>query len=188
MTGAATPLSVTNRLRVTWDGLWLTAACLVFCSAAIGLIVRGDPVDVGIGLLALLIFGGGGLLAASRVLSRRPILVLDDAGVRLVAPWPRSSAEDTFLAWDDIVLIRACTQAVPHRRGTAGLHYLVFLVGEEADQPFRAPSPWEPRHAVRIRPTWDRSVEEVAAEARRYRPDIGFENRRLLRDASPPNR
>ncbi|MBB4932161.1 hypothetical protein F4561_002981 [Lipingzhangella halophila] len=182
MNDAGEAFTVTRKFRVTWRGVWLFAACLVFSVAGVALIVRGGAaVDTVLGVLAVLLFGGGGLLAASPMLSRRPVLVLDPAGVRVVAPWPRPVSDDLVVPWADIARIRAATQVVPHRGDTMLLHYLVFVPRDATDRALRPPVPWELSYAVRARPTWDRTIEEIVAEARRHRPDLVFEDRRLTR-------
>ncbi|WP_017557593.1 hypothetical protein [Nocardiopsis baichengensis] len=172
--GAA--FAVANRLRVTWEGAWLAVACAVFTGIGAALVAKGGALDIAMGVLAIVLFGGGGLLAASRHLSRRPVLLLDAEGARFPAPWPRSSDDDLVIPWDQVTGIHACTKPLHHRGGTVHLHYLVFLTGQEP--PELPPSPWHPEPAVRIRPSWDRTVEEVVAEARRRRPDLPFTDRR----------
>ncbi|RNL85037.1 STM3941 family protein [Halostreptopolyspora alba] len=182
MDGSSEAFAVTRRFRVTWSGVWLFAACLVLSVTGLALVVRGGtPADVLLGLAALLLFGGGGLLAASPMLSRRPVLVMDDTGVRVLAPWPRSTSGDLVVAWRDIARIRAATQVVPRRGETMLLHYLVFVPRGETGRAFHPPAPWEPSYAVRAHPTWDRTIEEVVAEAHRHRPDLVFEDHRLPR-------
>ncbi|WP_067975569.1 hypothetical protein [Nocardiopsis trehalosi] len=173
------PFKVADRFRFTWNGVWLTVACLVFTGTGVALIVRGGAFDTGMGIIAVVVFGGGGLLAASRVLSRRPVLVLDSTGVCVVAPWPRSASDDVRLPWSDIALVRACTQVVRYRGGAAHLTYLVFVARDEESEPYRPPVPWHPQHAVRVHTTWDHGVEEIVAEARRHRPGLPFDDRRV---------
>jgi|SRR5690625_74759 len=178
MTGATAPFIVANRFRVTWEGAWLTVACAVFTGTGIALILRGGTVDIVMGLLAVLVFGGAGVVSITRILSPRPVLVLDSEGARFPAPWPRSTREDIFLAWDDVALLRACTQVVPHRGGMVSMHYLDFVPLSEADRPFRTPGPWHTDHTVRVRPTWDHSPDEIIEAAHTYRPQLRFEDRR----------
>lgn len=178
MAGATAPFVLTNRFRVTWEGAWLAVACTVFTGTGIALMLRGGLLDVVMGLLAVLFFGGAGIGSIARLLSPRPVLVLDAQGARFPAPWPRSAREDIFLAWDDIALLRACTQVVPHRGGTVNMHYLDLVPTREADRPFRTPPPWGADHAVRVRPTWDHSLDEIVAAAHVYRPGLPFDDRR----------
>ncbi|TQN31908.1 hypothetical protein FHX37_1831 [Haloactinospora alba] len=178
MRNTAEPFTVANRVRVTWEGTWLAAACTIFAGAGAALALRDGSTDTAIGVVALVLFGGGGLLAASRMLSRRPVLVLDEAGVRLVAPWPRPSSGDVFLRWEDIAAVRVCSQLVPYRGAPTALRYLDFVPRGEADQPPQTPGPWQPHHAVRIRESWDHTVADVIAEVRRHRPDMPFEEQR----------
>lgn len=174
--GGGAAFAVTNRLRATWEGAWLTVGCAVFTVIGAALVVKGGALDVVMGVLAIVLFGGGGLLAASRHLSRRPVLLLDDEGVRIPAPWPRSADDDLVIPWKDVTGVCACAKALHHRGGTVFMHYLVFLTEEEP--PELPPSPWRPEPAVRIRSTWNRTVDEVLAEARRHKPDLPFSDRR----------
>ncbi|MBB6171286.1 hypothetical protein HNR23_001346 [Nocardiopsis mwathae] len=178
MTGPTDQFAVRDQFRVTWDGVGLAAGCLIFAGMGAALVVRGGTADIAIGLLAVLMFGGGGLLAASRFLSRRPTLVLDAEGVRVVAPWPRSSDDDLWMDWNDIALIRVCSQDITAQGGAVPQWYLVFVPPHEVARPFQPPAPWRPDRAVRIHRTWDRTVEDVVAEARRRRPGITFDDRR----------
>ncbi|QBI54704.1 hypothetical protein [Streptomonospora litoralis] len=182
MSGASAPFVVTNRFRVTWEGAWLTVACLVFTGIGVALMLRGGVVDIVMGLLAVLVFGGAGAASITRLVSPRPVLELDGHGARFPAPWPRSTREDIVLAWGEISLLRACTQVVPHRGGTVSLHYLDFVPVSEADRPFRTPTPWRSDHAVRVRPTWDHSLDEIVAAVHTHRPEMPFEDRREPRN------
>ncbi|GAB3445199.1 hypothetical protein GCM10027570_15010 [Streptomonospora sediminis] len=178
MTGATAPFVLTNHFRVTWEGSWLALACAVFTGTGIALMLRGGATDLVMGALAVLVFGGAGAVSVTRMFSPRPVLVLDSQGVRFPAPWPRSESDDAVLAWDDVAVLRACTQYVPHRGGTVSIHYLDFVPTDEADRPFRMPTPWRTDHAVRVRPTWDHSADEVIAAARTRKPGLAFEDRR----------
>ncbi len=180
MDGASGTLTVTRRFRVTWRGAWLSAACLVFSATGMALIIRAASTsDVLFGALAVLLFGGGGLLAASPLLSRRPVLVLDEGGVRAVAPWPRRRSHDRTMGWDDIARIRAVTQVVPHRGGTLLLHYLEFVSHDATGRHFAPPTPWETSFTVRAQATWDHTIDEIVAKAHRHRVNLVFEDHRL---------
>ncbi|GAA1785060.1 hypothetical protein GCM10009834_50800 [Streptomonospora arabica] len=178
MAGATAPFVLTNRFRVTWEGAWLAVACTVFTGTGVALMLRGGLVDVVMGLLAVLVFGGAGVVSIARLLSPRPVLVLDGEAARFPAPWPRSAREDIVLPWRDVALLRACTQVVPHRGGTVSMHYLDFVPTSEADRPFRTPPPWRTDHAVRVRPTWNHSLDEIVEAAHAHRPGLRFEDLR----------
>ncbi|MUL43502.1 hypothetical protein FZ103_20400 [Streptomonospora sp. PA3] len=182
MSGATAPFVLTNRFRVTWEGAWLTLACTVFTITGLALMLRGGVVDIIMGLLAVVVFGGAGIASVARILSPRPVLVIDGEGARFPAPWPRSKKEDIFLPWSDIALLRACTQVVPHRGGTVNMHYLDFVPTDEADRPFRTPPPWRTDHAVRVRPTWDHSLDEIIDAVHAHQPELPFEDRREPRN------
>ncbi|SKA23949.1 hypothetical protein SAMN02745673_03267 [Marinactinospora thermotolerans DSM 45154] len=189
---------VKNRLRLTWEGAWLTAGCLIFVIAGIAMIIEGTTTSVVLGIVAVVLFGGGGLLAASRVLSRRPVLEMDDSGVCVTVPWPRSHADDHRLDWDELAGITAYTERIEHRGACVRHHYLAFVPRSRAesaavdsgssDSAERSGAsvecPWELRYATHIRSTWDHSPEEVVAQARRHRPDLPFTDRR---DTSSPS-
>ncbi|MBV2366152.1 STM3941 family protein [Streptomonospora nanhaiensis] len=178
MPGPATPFVVSNRFRITWEGLWLTLACVVFTGIGVALVLRGSPVDLALGLLAVAVFGGAGLVSLSRFLSHRPVLILDEAGVHFIAPWPRGRRDDLSFPWSEVALLRACTQVVPHRGGSVPMHYLVFVNRDEAELPFHPPSPWHTTNAVRVRPTWNHTIGEIIEAAHHYKPDLPFDDRR----------
>ncbi|GAA1115706.1 hypothetical protein GCM10009605_56210 [Nocardiopsis composta] len=180
--------AVVNRRRVTSQGLWLTAACLVFIVIGVALVLRGGLADTVVGVLTVLLFAGGGLLVAGRRLSRRPLLELDSSGVRLLAPWPRRPSDDIFLPWEEVASVCLCRRAVAYADHTHNLDYLHFLTGDEKCEgergPVPPPSPWTVRPGVAVRSTWDRSADEVLAEVRRLRPGLPVADRR----AAPPRR
>ncbi|WP_017596702.1 hypothetical protein [Nocardiopsis potens] len=180
--------AVVNRRRITSQGVWLTAACLVFISIGVALVLRGGPADVLIGAVTVVLFAGGGLLVAGRRLSRRPFLELDSSGVRLLAPWPRRPSDDIFLPWDEVASVCLCRRSVAYADHTHDLDYLHFLAGDEKCEgergPVPPPSPWTVRPGAAVRSSWDRSVEEVLAEVHRLRPALPITDRRT----APPRK
>ncbi len=144
---------------------------------------------LGIGGLALCL--GTALLAVGTMVSGRPALVLDDAGVTVPAPWPLPRGRDRALAWADLAAVCAWAQGPPEgRRGAElGRLYLSFLPpGDGMDSGAellatkitgtgaRATLRW----TVRIRPSWDATVEEIIAAAKRHHPEITVVDRREL--------
>src|SRR5690625_1462550 len=168
MGGTARRFTVTRRFQVTWNGVWMFAACLVFSVTGVALIVRGETTDILFGVVALVMFGGGGALAVSPVLSPRPVLVLDNTGVRIVAPWPRLRSGDLVVPWEDLTLVRAVTRVVPHRGSTMLMHYLVFVPRGAVYRDFPLPAPWEPSYAVQAHATWDHTIDEIVAESHQH--------------------
>lgn len=181
---------VVNRFHPTWNGIWYTVGCAVFITVGVALIVRGTTGGIVVGGLAVLLFGGGGLLASTKALSRRPVLELDSEGVSVVVPWPQTRTDDRRMRWDEVSAIVAHTQLLPFRGGSARHEYLAFVPAgkphdapdaTEQDSPPTTPGvevPWGLRYSAHIRSTWDSGVDEIVAAARRFRPELPFEDRR----------
>jgi hypothetical protein len=153
----------------------------VFAAAAI-------PALPGVGAVLFLAVGTAGVLlcvtglaaTAGRLLARRPILELDDHGVRLPAPWPWPRARDRSLGWPDLGAVVLWSSPVPRGR-RALVEHLAFLPtpgGAERSQPppsaellALAPEdlPGVPttHWSLPISPGWDPGLEEVLAEVRR---------------------
>src|SRR3569833_59323 len=81
------------------------AVALLVFSVIFG--ASGVPSLPGVGAVLYLLVGVAGVLlctaglaaTAGRLLARRPVLGLDDRGVRLPAPWPWPRARDRCLGW-----------------------------------------------------------------------------------------
>ncbi|GAA3758219.1 hypothetical protein HDA32_001900 [Spinactinospora alkalitolerans] len=194
MASPARSFTVRSRFRFTWEGVWLAAGCLVFVAAGVAMVLEGSRGTVVLGTLAIVLFGGGGLLASSSSLSRRPVLEMDDEGVCVAVPWPRNRIEDHRLPWDRIAGITAYTQKIPYQGGTAQHHYLAFVPQREHPSPSadgEVPSiepPWELRYSLHIRSSWNHDVAEIVEEARRRRPDLHFTDRRAPGARIPDDR
>lgn len=151
---------------------------------------------LGWGLVLTVLFGGGTVLLVGQLISRRPVLVLDDAGILLPTAWPRRRGADRALAWAQVSSLHAYTQLLHFRGGTHRQHYLAFVpVDGVASQPAsrrerwstalsRAPSVAGLRYSVHVQAGWSATVEEVMAAARRYRPGLPIVDERDL----PPRR
>ncbi|NKZ03774.1 hypothetical protein HGB48_08445 [Actinomadura latina] len=179
------------RNRVTWRGVWQVVAFLILFIASVGFITSGVVRGAGVGSITfmllgvagLVLFGAGLLLSAGGMLARRPVLVLDAAGVRRPARWPMPRGSGRSLPWDEVHAIAAL------RRGMAGTRrgeqdYLVFLPTPElvelartTDRPqlvaltmrdvpsTAAAVPW----CFAVEPAWDATLPQVVKEARRRR-------------------
>ncbi|PSK98197.1 hypothetical protein CLV63_106245 [Murinocardiopsis flavida] len=188
---------VVNRFHPTWNGIWLTVGCVVFTAVGVALILRGTTGGIIIGGMAVLLCGGGGLLAATTRLSRRPVLELDSDGVTVVVPWPQTRTDDRRMHWDEVAAIVAHSQILPFRKRTARHDYIAFVPAgapreapeaTETDSPPSTPGvevPWRLRYSAHIRPTWSAGVDGIVAAARRFRPDLPFEDRRGEPAAAP---
>jgi hypothetical protein len=164
------------------------AGCvLVLLAFSVIFTVTAVPALPGVGAVLYLILGlAGGLLcaaglvtAAGRFLGRRPVLELDEHGVRLPAPWPLPRARDRFVRWADVAAVVLWSSPVPRgRRGLA--HHLAFLPTPESagaaappsaellalgleDLPGVASTRW----ATPIHPGWDTGADQVIDEVRR---------------------
>jgi hypothetical protein len=149
--------------------------------------VTAVPALPGAGAVLYLLVGVAGVVAcvaglaamAGRLLlARRPVLEIDERGVRLPAPWPWPRARDRSLGWADLAAVVVWSRPVPRgRRGVADL--LAFLPVEDRvgatppsaelvalgldDLPGVATTHW----AVMVSPGWDPGVDDVLAEIRR---------------------
>lgn len=149
---------------------------VVFAAAAVpALPGAGAFVFLFVGVAGIVLCASGLVAAAGRSLGRRPVLELDDEGVRLPAPWPWPRARDRYLRWADVASVVLWSE--PGRRSTA--EHLAFLPAREsagdpppsvalvalglADLPGVTTAQW----ALPVSPGWDTAVEEVIAEVRR---------------------
>src|SRR4051812_33149790 len=86
--------------------LVLLVFSVVFAAAAVpALPGAGAFVFLFVGMAGIVLGAGGLVVAAGRSLPRRPVLELDDEGVRLPAPWPRTRARDRYLHWADVAAV-----------------------------------------------------------------------------------
>lgn len=164
-----------------------TAGCaLVLLVFSAVFTVTAVPALPGAGAVLYLLVGVAGVASCvaglvamtGRLLARRPVLEIDERGVRLPAPWPWPRARDRVLGWADLAAVVVWSR--PVQRGRRGLADLVAFLpaGDEAeptppsaelvalglgDLPGVATTRW----AVAVSPGWDPGVDDVLAEIRR---------------------
>jgi hypothetical protein len=145
----------------------------------------GAVLYVTVGVAGIVLCAGGLVTAAVRLLAGRPVLELDDQGVRLPAPWPWPRARDRFLRWADVAAVVLWSNPVPHGRRALADH-LAFLPTRESAGPAspsaelhaliqaepaesaRVPGVATAHWALPVSPGWDAGVEEIIAEVRRH--------------------
>jgi hypothetical protein len=180
------------RLRPTRRALTqLTGRVLLTVVSAL-FIVGGaaDPASFGgvlfllLGVAGVALFGGSALVMTGNLLARRPVLEIDEAGIRRPAGWPRRASR--LLPWDDLAAVGAWSQGITAGRGNR--QYLTFLPRGEADHPpvgaetltikmTGVPGVAEPRWSIPVSEAWDRTIEDVVTAVRRHR-DVPFADRR----------
>lgn len=164
------------------------AGCaLVMLAFSVVFVAVAVPALPGLGAVLYLLVGAGGavlctvaLLAyGGRLLARRPVLELDERGVRLPVPWPWPRTRDRCVPWTDVAA--AVVWSTPSPRGRRALaDRLAFLPsGESAGAarpdpelvalgadalPGVAAADW----AVPVSARWHPGVDEVLAEVRRH--------------------
>lgn len=166
------------------------AAPLVLLAASVAFVAGGvrDAASLGgvvftvLGVLGIAAFGAAVVVGAGGLISARPVLELDEDGVRRPAPWPRSRRADRLLPWPEVSALCLVRRGVPTRRRGVQDH-LIFLTGEEAAEHARSaakpqlvaltltePPPGVEASPWRFEPasTWDASLKDIAAEARRH--------------------
>jgi hypothetical protein len=164
------------------------AGCvLVLLAFSVIFAVTAVPALPGVGAVLYLILGLAGTLlctaglvaAAGRLLGRRPVLELDEHGVRLPAPWPLPRARDRFVRWADVAAVVLWSSPVPRGRRAFAEH-LAFLPTPESAGPSSPPSAEllalrlddlpgvaSTHWATPIHPGWDTDAEQIIAEIRR---------------------
>jgi hypothetical protein len=209
------PLEV--RLRATAPGVrgFLTALITAVTSALFVVGGAAHPATFGgvlfilLGVAGLALCAAGALVFLGQATGRRPVLELDDQGVRVPAVWPRSRRADRVLPWPDLAAVCAWSQGPPSgsRGGSDFPHHLAFLPAAGSPATSAAISPATGgegrtppengaellavkvadvacvptlRWAVPVRPGWDTTVEEVAKAVRNHRADVPFIDRRDL--------
>lgn len=165
---------------------------LLLSGVSVAFIVIGaaDPASFGgilfllLGVVGVAMFTSSTIAMTGTVLARRPVLEVDDEGVR--RPGTRPFRAERLLRWDDLAAVCAWSQGIPAGRGQH--HYLTFLPRGDADQPPAGaeilavkvrglPGVPEPRWSMEIGPGWDTPVEEVVTAVRRHR-DVPCVDRR----------
>ncbi len=187
---SADPVQV--RLRPTLRTVAQVIGRLLLTGVSVLFIVGGgaDPASFGgvlfllLGAAGVALFGSSALVLTGNLVARRPVLEIDDEGVRRPAGWPRRASR--LLRWDDLAAVGVWSQGVPAGRGHR--QYLAFLPRGEADRPAAGaeilaikmtgvPGIAEPRWSIPISEAWDRTAEEVVTAVRRHRP-VPFADRR----------
>ncbi len=186
---AGAPFAV--RVRASWRDVWQLLATLILLAASAAFVAGGLTEGGGMGgvlftvfgLAGFALFGTGLVVAGGQMLTRRPVLELDDEGVRRPARWPLPRRAGRTLPWDDVQAIAAL------RRGVGGTRkgerdYVVFLRTPELaemartwdrprlvaltmrDVPATAEAvPW----CFGVERGWDASLPRIVKEARARR-------------------
>jgi hypothetical protein len=182
------------RLRATPRTVAQLAGRLLLTGVSALFIVGGaaDPASFGgvlfllLGAAGVALFGSGALVMTGHLAAMRPVLVIDDQGVRRPAGWPRPRRADGLLRWEELVAMGAWSQGIPTGRGHR--QYLAFLPrgaaghaagGAEilAIKMAGVPGVAEPRWSIPISAGWDRGVEDIVAAVHRHRA-VPFADRR----------
>ncbi|GLW62274.1 hypothetical protein Arub01_05180 [Actinomadura rubrobrunea] len=194
------------RTRPTPRAAGQAVALALLVAASAGFVVGGLAGRAGfgavlfvvLGVLGLVLFGAGLLRAVGVLLGRRPVLEIDETGVRRPARWPLPRRADRVLPWQRVAAMCAL------RRGVAGTRrgeqdYLVFLPSAELaeaartarrsllvaltlpDAPATAALPGAGEAAAwcfPVEPSWDASLKEVVSAVRSRRPIPVIDRRR----------
>ncbi len=180
------------RLRPTRRMIAQAVGRLLLTGVSVTFIVGGaaDPVSFGgvlfllLGAAGVALFGSDALVLTGNLVARRPVLEIDDEGIRRPAGWPLRSSR--LLRWDDLAAVGAWSQGIPAGRGHR--QYLTFLPRGAAGHPAAGaeivaikltgvPGVAEPRWSIPVSDAWDRSVEDVVHAVRRHR-SVPFADRR----------
>lgn len=153
----------------------LVAFSVVFAAAAVpDLPGAGALLFLAVGVAGILVFAGILVSLTGQLAGGRPVLELDDRGVRLPAPWPWSRARDRFLPWPEVAA--AVVWDRPVQRGRRGVtDHLAFLpTPGHAERTGPPPSPelvalrldglpgvTTTRWSIPVLPGWDIEVDEV---------------------------
>ncbi|MGI8330784.1 hypothetical protein ACRYCC_12530 [Actinomadura scrupuli] len=144
---AGSPEVLEVRLRPGAPGLRKLLTGVITAGASVLFIVGGAAHPTGFGGILFILLGAAGLalcaagalVFAGQATGRRPVLELDDQGVRVPAVWPRSRRADRLLPWSELAAVCAWSQGPPSggRRDTLFPQRLAFL---PADPPGALPA------------------------------------------------
>jgi hypothetical protein len=166
--------------------LVVLAFSVVFVAASLPGLGRGDAAGavlyVTVGAAGILLCAGGLVTAVVRLLAHRPVLELDDQGVRLPAPWPWPRARDRFLRWADVAAVVLWSSPAPRGRQALADHLAFLPTPESAGhaspsaelhaliqaEPDGVPGVATAHWALPVSPGWDAGVDEIIAEVRRH--------------------
>jgi hypothetical protein len=159
----------------------LLAFSAVFAAAAVpSLPGPGAVLYLLVGAAGIVLCGAGLVATAGRVLARRPVLELDDRGVRLPAPWPWPRTRDRVLDWTDLASAVVWSSPSPRgRRDATGLAFLPTAAAAERVRPQPSaelvalgrtdlPGVATTRWATWVQPGWDTGAERILDEVRRH--------------------
>jgi hypothetical protein len=199
--GASAPGGFKVRARITPKVVGLVLGVAVLALAGVAMIAGAitDPsmpigqrlFFFGFGVLATLLFAGGGIAMLAQPISRRPMLEIHERGVVLPVPWPWPRSKDKALLWEEIEFLCAFTQLVTSGGGVHRLHYLGFFPTTEVAERepasrfesfsarlASAPNGEALRYSLSLRTGLSATVEEIVEEARRHNPDLQFVDHR----------
>ncbi|SEG42128.1 hypothetical protein SAMN04489712_105118 [Thermomonospora echinospora] len=181
---------LTVRARPSWYRAGRVASPLIAFGASVAFVTGGARGGTGfaamgflvLGVLGIAFFGAGTVLAAGNLLGRRPVLELDEQGVRRPAPWPRRRRRDRVLPWPQVEALCLVSRGVA-ARGSRVRDHLVFLSSPQAAEHARtAPKPQlvalvltdlpgGSEHApwlLMADPDWNVPLKDIVAEVRRH--------------------
>ncbi len=153
---------------------------VVFAVAAVPALPHaGAVLFLLVGVAGTVVFAGGLVAVAGRVVAGRPVLVLDERGVRLPAPWPWPGSRDRLLTWPEVAAAVVWNRPVPRGRHSVA-ETLAFLPTTPAAERTGAPPSAElvalrldglpgyptAEWSIEVSAGWDTGVHEVIAELR----------------------
>ena len=153
---------------------------LVFAVASVpSLPGFGAVVYLLVGVAGTVLFAGGLATLAGQLLSGRPVLELDEKGVRLPAAWPWPRTRDRFLPWPDVAAAVVWSRPTGHGKRTPPGSLAFLPTSEHAEETEAAPSaellalrpPDLPGTATEhwslpVLPGWDSALDDVLAAVR----------------------
>jgi hypothetical protein len=171
---------VASDARPVGCALVLLVFSAVFAAAAVPSLPRpGAVLFLVVGAAGIAFCTAGLLTAAGPFLTRRPVLVLDDHGVRLPAPWPWRRTRDRVLDWPDVASVVMWRTMTPRGRPATRVAFLPTQAAAARcspplsaelvalavkDLPGVATTYW----STRVHPGWNTNADEILAEIRHH--------------------